>query len=140
RIRVTWLSDGSIHDVPQPEAVYSAAPGPTRDWDTGVLRFSYSSLTTPTSAIDLDMESGERTLVKQQPVLGGYDPSRYVTGRLWATAADGVRVPISYVHRDDVALDGSAPCLLHGYGAYEISIDPTFSPHRVSLLDRGVVY
>ena len=140
RIRVMRLADGSIEDVAQPESVYTASPGPNRDWDTPTLRFTYSSLTTPTSAIDHGVGTGERTVVKQQPVLGGYDPRRYVTGRLWATAADGTRVPISYVHRDDVALDGGAPCLLYGYGAYEISIDPTFSSHRVSLLDRGIVF
>ena len=140
RIRVMRLADAAVHDIAQSETVYTASPGPNVEWDTDTLRFTYSSLVTPTSAIDYGMESRERTVVKQQPVLGGYDPTAYVTGRLWATADDGTEVPISYVHRADVSLDGSAPCLLYGYGAYEISVDANFSSHRISLLDRGIVY
>jgi oligopeptidase B len=89
---------------------------------------------------DLDMDTGERVLVKQQPVLGGYDPDRYETRRLWATAPDGERVPISLLCRKGTPLDGSAPALLYGYGSYEISIDPGFSSVRLSLVDRGFVY
>ena len=89
---------------------------------------------------DEDLDTGERTLLKTTEVLGGHDPADYVTGRLWATAPDGARVPISYVHRADVARDGSAPCLLYGYGSYETCIDPCFSTLRLSLLDRGFVF
>ncbi|HXA30405.1 MAG TPA: S9 family peptidase [Candidatus Angelobacter sp.] len=126
--------------VPQPEEVYVASPGSNREWDTDTLRFDYSSLVTPRSAIDHDMRTGTRTVVKEEPVLGGYDRGRYLTERLWATAPDGVRVPISVVRRGDVALDGTAPALLYGYGSYEISTEPSFSIPRLSLLDRGVVY
>ena len=126
--------------IPQPEEVYVAAPGSNREWDTDTLRFEYSSLITPRSAIDWDMRSHARTVVKEDPVLGGYDRSRYATERQWATAADGTRVPISLVYRRDTPRDGSAPALLYGYGSYEVSTEPSFSVPRLSLLDRGVVY
>jgi oligopeptidase B len=140
RISVMRLSDGDIHEIDQPEPVYAASPGSNPEFDTDTLRFEYTSLVTPMSAIDYGMESRERTVVKQTPVLGGYDAADYVTGRLWAIASDGTRVPISYVHRRDITLDGSAPALLYGYGSYEICIDPRFSSDRLSLLDRGFVY
>jgi oligopeptidase B len=126
--------------VPQPEEVYVAWPGSNREWDAHTLRFEYSSLITPRSAIDYDMRSGARTVVKEEPVLGGYDRTQYVTERLWATAGDGVQVPISVVRHRDTPLDGTAPALLYGYGSYEISTEPSFGVPRLSLLDRGLVY
>ena len=140
RISVRRIADGATVVVDQPESVYTAAPGTNHEWDTGTLRFEYTSLVTPRSAIDIGMESGERVVVKQEPVLGGYDPAQYVTERLWATAPDGVRVPISTVRRRDTPLDGTAPALLYGYGSYEISTEPAFASTRLSLLDRGFVY
>jgi oligopeptidase B len=140
RINIMRLSDGACHVIDQPESVYAASPGPNPEWDTDTLRFEYTSLVTPRSAVDYGMESRERTIAKQETVLGGYDPDTYVTGRLWATAIDGTRVPISYVHRRDTVLDGTAPTLLYGYGSYEICIDPTFNSDRLSLLDRGFIY
>jgi oligopeptidase B len=140
RISVRRLADGETQVVVQPESVYVAAPGSNREWETTRLRFEYSSLVTPRSSIDHDMEGRTRTVVKQEPVLGGYDPSRYVTERLWATAPDGERVPISAVRRRDTPLDGDAPALLYGYGSYEISTEPGFASTRLSLLDRGFVY
>src|SRR3546814_10512521 len=86
-----------------------------------------------------DLDTGERALLKATDVIGDHDPADYETGRLWAVAADGTEVPISYVHRAGIAHDGSAPCLLYGYGSYEASMDPTFSTLRLSLLDRGFV-
>jgi len=140
RISVRRVDDGETQVVAQPESVYVAMPGSNREWDTAVLRFEYSSLVTPRSSIDWDMNAQRRTVVKQEPVLGGYDPSAYVTERLWATAPDGVQVPISAVRRRDTPLDGSAPALLYGYGSYEMSMDPSFASTRLSLLDRGFVY
>ncbi len=140
RISVLRLSDAQSHVIEQPEPVYTASVGPNPEWDTDTLRFAYTSLVTPDSALDYGMDSRERTLVKEQVVLGGFNPSDYVSGRLWAVAADGARVPISYVHRRDVALDGTAPALLYGYGSYEHSVDPTFSSQRLSLLDRGFIF
>jgi len=105
-----------------------------------VMRFYYTSLTAPFSAVDYDMRTRERTLVKEQPVRGGYDRADYLTERLWAGAPDGVRVPMSIVYRRGLVRDGSNPTLLNGYGAYELSSDPMFDPVRLSMLDRGFVF
>jgi oligopeptidase B len=113
--------------------------GANPDYDTPVVRYGYTSLVTPPSAYDYDVRTRASTLVKQQPVVG-YDPAGYETRRLWATATDGTRVPISVVWRRDVEATRPNPLLLYGYGSYEVSIDPTFSSARVSLLDRGVVF
>ena len=140
RIAVRRIADGDTHVIEQPEAVSTTTPDANLEFETTVVRFGYTSMVTPRSVYDYDMEARTRELMKQQPVLGGYDPADYETGRLWATAADGEQVPISYVHKRGVAVDGTAPALVYGYGSYEISIDPTFSPLRLSLLDRGFVY
>jgi oligopeptidase B len=95
-------------------------------------------MVTPSSVLQIDLASRDEVLLKQEPVLGDFDPAHYRTSRQWATAADGTRIPVSVVHRHDTALP--APCVLYGYGAYEISVDPAFSHHRLSLLDRGVVF
>ncbi|GAA1428720.1 S9 family peptidase [Microlunatus lacustris] len=120
------------------------APGDP-EYDSPTIRLSYASMLTPNSVYDYTLATGELTLLKRTPVLdhptaGPYDPGQYVQERAWATAEDGTRVPLSIVRRADVALDGRAPALLYGYGSYEISVDPTFSLARLSLLDRGVVF
>ncbi len=136
-IRITDLHSGEEHAMTFPEPAYSASPATNRLWDTTTLRFRYQSLVTPDSVFDYDMGSRKRTLLKQEAVLGGYNPELYLSRRLYATAADGVRVPISLVHRKDTPQDGSAPLLLIGYGAYGLPYPVTFSSHRLSLLDRG---
>ena len=138
RIRVMDVASGDVHEVAHDEPVYSAWPGENPENDTAVLRFEFSSPVTPRSTYDYDMRTRERVLRKRITV-HGHDPARYRTERLWATAADGVRVPVSVVHRADLELDGGAPCLLYGYGAYEIPSDPVFSSAVISLLDRGFV-
>jgi oligopeptidase B len=110
------------------------------DWDTDVVRFGYSSLVSPPSSIEYNMESRERVTVKQATVGGGYSPADYQSARVWAEARDGTLVPISLVCRRGQELDGSAPCLLYGYGSYEITIDPAFSQTRLNLLERGFVF
>ena len=149
RIRVIALpDDGTLGDrelpegylVPCPETPSASWGGANPEFTSRSLRYEYSSLVTPRSVYDLELASGDAVLRKRQPVLGDYDPSRYVTERQWAIAPDGTRVPISIVVRRDVARDGTAPCLLYGYGAYEYSIDPVFSSLRLSLLDRGFVF
>ena len=140
RIRVMDVASGETHEIEQPEKVSTAGGGTNLEYDTDVLRFGYTSLVTPSSVFDYDMRARTRELKKQQPVLGGYDANEYVTERLWATASDGERVPISVVRRADTPLDGSAPGFLYGYGSYEASRDPAFSSFRLSLLDRGFVY
>ncbi|WP_139720606.1 S9 family peptidase [Serinicoccus chungangensis] len=131
---------GEGYQVPVEEAVYTIETGTNPTYETDTLQVLVESLVTPRSVLDLDLGSGELTLVKQQPVLGGYDPADYQQQRLWATAADGTQIPISLVARRDAEPDGSHPGLLYGYGSYEISVDPHFSISRLSYLDRGVVH
>ena len=144
RLRVVALNDdGSIaaqHVLAQPEAVHSVWPAGNARFDTTVLRFGYTSLTTPTSLEDYDMVTHSRVIRKRQPVLGAFTPDTYIAERFWATATDGTQVPMSVVRHRDTVLDGTAPGLLYGYGSYEISIDPGFSSLRLSLLDRGFVF
>jgi oligopeptidase B len=140
RIRVQAMATGDDHVIDQPEAVSTASGGTNPEFDSTILRYGYTSMVTPSTVFDYDMGTRERTLRKQQPVLGGYDPDDYVTERLWATADDGARVPISVVYRRGLERNGSAPALLYGYGSYEASMDPGFSSVRLSLLDRGLVF
>ena len=140
RIVVTPYSGGDEHELAMPEEVYDTGPATNAEFHTRAIRFVYTSLVTPTTVFDEDLDTGERRLLKTTEVLGGHDPSAYETGRLWATASDGTRVPISFVHRAGLSRDGSAPCLLYGYGSYEACIDPSFSTLRLSLLDRGFVF
>lgn len=140
RLEVLDSRTGELHLVEQPDQAYTAFAGNSPVYDSSVMRFFYTSLTAPWSALDYDMDTRRRTLVKQQPVGGGYNREDYVTDRMWATSHDGVQVPMSIVHRRDLQRDGSNPALLLGYGAYEIPSDPMFDPARLSLLDRGFVY
>ena len=140
QLRVCDPATGEGDVLPMDEDVYTAGIGANPSFETRTLRYGYTSMTTPAQAIDLDLETGDRVVLKQQPVRGGYDRERFVSWREWATADDGTQVPISLVRRADVALDGAAPCLLYGYGSYEMSMDPAFSPVRLSLLERGVVF
>lgn len=140
KLEVLDTGTGAMHVVEQPEAAYTAFPGSSPAYDSDVMRFFYTSLTAPFSAVDYDMRTRQRTLVKEQPVRGGYNREDYVTERLWATAPDGVKVPISLVRKRDVQLNGSNPTLLYGYGAYEASNDPMFDPVRLSMLERGFVF
>jgi oligopeptidase B len=132
--------DGPAHLIELPETVSVAVPQQNREYDTSTFRFTYSSLVTPTSVFDYDVQTRKRTLLKQTEVLGGYDPAHYESHRLYATAADGTRIPISVVHRKGLEPDGDNPCLLYGYGSYGASMDPWFRSNNVSLLDRGFVY
>jgi oligopeptidase B len=143
-LRVLVLADdGAVTGddvVAMPDEVYSVWTGTNLEYDTDTLRYQYTSLVAPASAYDFDVPSRTSTLVRRQPV-PGYDPQRYASRRAWATAPDGTQVPISLVWRPDARAEGEAgPLLLYGYGSYEVSIDPTFSASRVSLLDRGVAY
>jgi oligopeptidase B len=123
-----------------PEPVYSAGLNANREFDTHVLRYGYNSLVTPYSIFDYDMTTGKSTLLKQTEVPGGFERTNYKSERVFATASDGTKVPISMVYRKGVKLDGSAPMLLYAYGSYGYSIPPTFSSSRLSLLDRGVIF
>jgi oligopeptidase B len=140
RMRVRKFQDGSEHYVDFPEPVYSASPAQNAEYKTNLLRFNYTSLVTPLSVFDYDMESRRRELKKRQEVLGGYDPAQYSSERIYAIAADGVKVPISLVYRKGTARDGKAPMLLYAYGSYGIPTEPAFSSDRLSLLDRGFIF
>lgn len=123
------------------EPAYELACGGQGDIDSPVLRFHYTSLTTPDTVFDYNMATGARAVKKVQPVMGGFDKSKYKTERIWATAPDGVKVPVSLVYRTDLAkLDGTDPMLLNAYGSYEISNDADFRSNRLSLIDRGFTF
>jgi oligopeptidase B len=123
-----------------PEPVYAAGLGANHEYNTHVLRYNYQSLVTPSSVFDYDMATGKATLMKQTEVPGGFDKANYKSERVFATASDGTKVPLSIVYRRDTKLDGKAPLLLYAYGSYGYSVSPTFSSNRLALLDRGVVY
>ena len=137
RLRVLELATGAEHLVAFPEPVYAVRPNDNPEFDTSVFRFGYTSLVTPGSVVDYDMAARTWTVRKQTEVLGGYDPSRYGSERLFATAPDGARVPVSLVYRLPLERDGARPLLLQGYGSYGYSFDPGFSSNALSLLDRG---
>ncbi len=139
-LRVHRLCDGREHLVELPDEVATVAFDANREFATRVLRFRYESLVTPVSIFDYDMDKRERTLLKRDEVLGGYDPAHYQSRRLYAAGPGGAAVPISLVHRKGLPLDGDNPCLLVGYGAYGISLEPWFNSAIISLLDRGFVY
>lgn len=128
------------HRIKFPEPVYSAGFGANREFNTTVFRYNYNSMVTPNSVFDYDMNTTKATLLKQTEVPGGFDRANYQSERVFATASDGTKVPMSMVYRKGTKLDGSAPLLLYGYGSYGASIPPTFSSNRLSLLDRGVIY
>ncbi|HUO85625.1 MAG TPA: S9 family peptidase [Thermoanaerobaculia bacterium] len=133
--------DGSAeHDLDFGEPAYLAAFDENPEFDTQVLRFTYTSLTTPWTTYDYDMKSRQKTMLKRERVGGGFDPANYRTERLWARARDGKRIPVSLVYRVGFERNGSAPLLVYGYGSYGSSRDATFSSARLSLLDRGFVY
>jgi oligopeptidase B len=140
RLTVTDLASGATHAIAFPEPAYWAFPQANREWDTTRLRYNYQSLVTPPSVYDYDMERREATLLKRTEVPGGFDPGNYASERIAVAAPDGVQVPISLVSRKGVPRDGSAPLLLTGYGAYGIPEPVAFSPARLALLDRGVVF
>ena len=128
------------HRIKFPEPVYSAQLSQNREFNTPVVRYTYNSLVRPNSTFDYDMNTGKSTLLKQQEVPGGFDAANYKSERVFATASDGTKIPMSMVYRKGVKLDGSAPLLLYGYGSYGASMPPSFSSTRLSLLDRGVIF
>lgn len=140
QLEVINFKTNKRHRIEFPEPVYATGVGPNAEFNTAIVRYSYNSLVTPNSVFDYDMNAGKSTLLKQQEVPGGFDRTNYKAERVFATASDGTKVPISVVYRKGVKLDGSAPMLLYGYGSYGYSIPPTFSSNRLSLLDRGVIF
>ena len=140
RLRVTPWAGGKSFHIDSSEPAYAASLGNNPEQATDKVRYGYTSLTTPASVYEVDMRTGAKTLLKQTPVLGGFDSGDYVTERVWVPARDGVKVPVSLVHRKDFARDGTAPLLQYGYGSYGAAMDPAFRSTVLSLLDRGFVY
>ena len=140
RLRIHHFGADSWTQIAFPEPVYAASPGGTPDYDSPTYRYNYQSFITPPSVYDYDLATGASKLLKQQEVLGGYDPSQYASERLWASAGDGARVPISIVYRKGFARDGRGPLLLYAYGSYGYGMPAGFSSNRISMLDRGMGY
>jgi len=140
RIVVRAIATGEEHTIAFAEEAYALGMDAGFEFTTNLLRFNYSSMTTPAEVWDYDLAARSRTLRKRQEVPSGHDPAAYVTRRLFAPTADGETVPISLVHRRNVMPDGTAPGLVYGYGAYGMSIPAAFSTNRLSLVDRGFVY
>ncbi|MCB1509737.1 MAG: S9 family peptidase, partial [Hyphomicrobiaceae bacterium] len=140
RIVIRDLANGQEHTIAFDEEAYSLGLGGGYEFDTTTLRFSYSSMTTPSQVFDYDMRTRKRTLRKTQEVPSGHDPADYVTRRLFAPAPDGELVPISLLYHKSTTIDGSAPLFLYGYGSYGYSIPASFSTGRLSLVDRGFVF
>ncbi len=139
-LRVYDFHKRAWKDIGFAEPIYSAFPGNTPNYDSPTYRYSYQSFITPSSVYDYEVQTGQSQLLKQQEVPGGYDPHQYASERLWATARDGVKVPISIVYKKGFARDGKSPLFLYAYGSYGIGMPVTFSSSRLSLLDRGMAY
>ncbi len=140
QLEVLDLGTGKTHRIAFPDPVYGASLGPNHVFETPVVRYNYQSLATPASVFDYDMNTRKSTLRKETEVPGGFDKANYQVERIFATATDGTKIPMSVVYRRGLKRDGSAPLLLYGYGSYGYSTAPTFSSSRLALLDRGVVY
>ena len=139
RIRIHPWAAAKDSFIASDEPTYSFALADNHEVDTDLVRYTYDSLTTPTSTFEYNVRTGEKTLLKRDPVLGNYDPAHYSSEFLWATGRDGTKIPVSLVYRKGVRRDGTAPLMQEGYGSYGISYDPYFSIPRLSLLDRGFV-
>ena len=139
-IRIYNFKTNNFTNIPVNEQVYSTNISVNRDFDATTLRYSYQSLVTPQSIFEYNFLNGEIKLLKQNEVLGGYDPNQYQSERIMVKTRDGVEVPVSLVYKKGTKIDGTAPMLLYGYGSYGISLPINFSLGRLSLLDRGVIY
>lgn len=141
KINITNWKTGESYYVPFDNETYTAFTSINPDFETNILRYAYNSLNTPTSVVDFNMATKEKTVLKEQEVLGGnFDKENYKTERIWATAGDGTKIPISIIYKKGLKMDGSNPLLIYAYGSYGSTIDPYFSTARLSLLDRGFIF
>ena len=140
KLRLTDVKSGQSHQLPFPEPVYSASVSTNREFDTKLVRYAYQSFTTPASVFDYDVAARKSALLKQQPVLGGYDQTQYTSERVHAVAPDGTRVPVSLFYKKGFKRDGTHPLHLYAYGSYGASSNVSFSSARLSMIDRGFVY
>ncbi len=139
-MRIINQKTNETHYLNFGEPAYTIYPSINLDFDTELLRYGYTSMTTPNSTYDYNMNTKQRTLLKQQEVVGGYKSEEYQTERIWAEATDGTKIPMSIVYKKGLQKNGNNPTMLYGYGSYGASMDPTFSITRLSLLNRGFVY
>jgi oligopeptidase B len=140
RFRIYDFATKRWQEVTFPDAVYAASEMSTYEWDAPAFRMSYQSMTAPQAVYDVALKTGALTLLKRTEVLGGFDPSQYVTERRWAVARDGVKIPLSILYKKGTKVDGKGPCFLYGYGSYGLGMPAAFSISRLSLVDRGMVY
>ena len=141
KIRIIEWDGNEEYYIPFDNETYTAYTSINPDFETDLLRYTYNSMTTPTSVVEYNMKTGDKTVLKEQEVLGGkFDKDNYTSERVWATASDGTMVPVSLVYRKGIKKDGSNPLLQYAYGSYGSTIDPYFSSVRLSLLDRGFIY
>jgi len=140
QLEVIDRGSGELHIIDVGDRVYEAFSGDNYEFDSTVFRYDYESMTTPESVYDYDLVARERQMIKEKEVLGGFSRNNYISERLWATARDGTKIPVSLVHRKGIELNGQNPLLQYAYGSYGSSIDPGFSSNLLSLLDRGFVY
>ena len=139
-LRIINQINKSEHFLDFGEPAYDAYISVNPEFETNTLRFGYTSLTTPNSTYEYDMNTKEKSLMKMQDILGGFDRNNYKSERFFVTSRDGVKIPVSLVYHKDTKLDGTSPLLQYSYGSYGINMDATFSSSRLSLLNRGFVY
>ena len=139
-IKIKSWDNSVTYEIPFEEEVYTVGTSVNRDFDTEIIRYRYTSMTTPWSDIDYNMRTKEKTVLKEQEVIGNFTKDNYITKRIWAKARDGVSIPMSLVMRKDTKPSKNTPLLLYAYGSYGYSMDATFSSIRLSLLDRGFIY
>ena len=139
-LRIMSHDGETDYQLPFREPAYVVSSTPTPDPDSPWLRYRYTSLTTPRSNYDFNLKTKERRLLKEEPILGGFERNNYITERVWADARDGSKIPVSIVYHKETTINGTAPCLQYGYGSYGASMDPSFRSQLISLLDRGFVY
>ena len=140
QLEVIDRGSGELHVIDLGEDVYKAISGDNYEFDSAVFRYDYESMTTPESVYDYDLVARNRQMIKEKEVLGGFSRNNYISERLWATARDGTKIPVSLVYRKGIELNGQNPLLQYGYGSYGYSVEPGFSSNLLSLLDRGFVY
>ncbi|MEM1258130.1 MAG: prolyl oligopeptidase family serine peptidase, partial [Bacteroidota bacterium] len=141
KMKIVRWDNGESYFLPFESETYVAGPTTNLDFETNKLRYFYNAMTSPYSIIEFDMETKEKSILKEQEVLGGvFDKANYRSERVWAMARDGEKIPISLVYHKDTPLDGNSPLLQYAYGSYGSTVDPYFSSVRLSLLDRGFIY
>ena len=141
RIKImSWAEPKKAFYIDSGEAAYSAGLDQNLETKTPLLRYNYTSLTTPNSVYEMDMRTGKKTLLKQQEVLGGFDKNHYQTDRVWVEAKDGTKIPVSLLYKKGFKKDGKAPLYQYAYGSYGASMDPSFRSNVLSLVDRGFLF